>query len=64
MKRTKALAVGSSLAVIGGLGIALGPSFGFTGLPDPWSFIVGFAVGVVAGIGVGLSVWGLSRKAT
>jgi len=47
------------LAVLGGLGMALGPRLGATSLSEPWSFIAGFVDGIVTGIGVVLAVSGL-----
>lgn len=62
MTRKMKLGIGAVLAVIGGFGMALGPILGFTRLTDPWSFIAGFIMGIMAGIGVALSVWGLVDK--
>jgi len=42
------------------LGIVLGPALGLTDLGRPWSFLVGFATGVIAGLGTALSVAGLA----
>jgi hypothetical protein len=53
---------GAVLAVLGGIGMALGPSLGATALGRPWSFIVGFMVGVATGIGVVLVISGLIDK--
>lgn len=51
--------LGSALATLGALGIVLGPKMGATALGKPWSFLAGFSVGVIAGIGVALAVSGL-----
>jgi hypothetical protein len=58
------LAIGSFLSVFGALGIILGPVFNLTQLVSPWSFLVGFFLGLSAGLGVALSISGLisSRK--
>jgi hypothetical protein len=46
--------------------MALGPVVGATTLGRPWSFLAGFVVGVIAGIGAALAVHGLieRRRAT
>lgn len=59
--RTK-LAVGSVLAILGGIGMAIGPFLGASDLGRPMSFLVGFMVGVVAGFGVALAVAGLLEQ--
>ena len=51
--------LGAPLAVLGGIGIIVGPYLGATALGRPWSFLVGFALGVVTGIGTALCVAGL-----
>lgn len=59
MKNRK-LGIGACLSAIGALGIVLGPALGLTDLGRPWSFLVGFATGVIAGLGAALSVAGLA----
>ena len=59
MEAQQRLGVGAALAVLGGLAITLGSTLGVTTLGEPWSFIAGFAVGVVTGVGVVLAVSGL-----
>jgi len=44
---------------MGALGIVLGSTLGLNELGRPWSFLVGFIFGVMAGIGVALSISGL-----
>ena len=56
--RTKT-SVGAVLAVVGALAMILGPTFGATTLGRPWSFLVGFVVGIIAGMGVTLAISGL-----
>ena len=56
--RTK-LATGSVLATMGGLGIIFGHLLGFASLESPWSFVIGFFVGLLAGVGTGLALVGL-----
>jgi len=54
------LGLGACLSGIGALGIVLGPMLGLPELGRPWSFLLGFAFGVSAGIGVALSIAGLA----
>ena len=56
--RTKT-GVGALLGIIGALGIILGPSLGAADLGRPWSFLVGFVMGILAGMGVTLAISGL-----
>jgi hypothetical protein len=53
------LGLGSVLGALGALGVVLSPILGATGLGRPWSFLVGFGVGVVCGMGTALAVSGL-----
>ena len=55
----KKTGTGAALAILGGIGMALGSSLGATALDQPWSFLAGFVVGVIAGIGVALVISGL-----
>jgi hypothetical protein len=59
MRSAKKLTIGASFALPGAAGIILGPLLGFSELAKPWSFILGFIFGVLAGIGVALSLFGL-----
>ena len=54
------LGIGACLCVVGALGFILGPALGLTDLGRPWSFLLGFAIGVIAGLGATLSVAGLA----
>ena len=56
--RTK-LGLGGALSGAGGLGMVLGSILGASALPRPWSFLVGFTVGILAGMGVSLALAGL-----
>jgi len=56
MDSKKKLGIGALLAILGGIGMALGPTLGVTMLGRPWSFIAGFVVGVMAGVGVALAI--------
>ena len=59
MSTTARLRLGAALAVTGAMGMLLAPSIGLSLRGRPWSFIVGFFVGVSAGCGVALSISGL-----
>jgi hypothetical protein len=50
------------LLVIGVSGFFLGPSLGLTELGRPWTFLVGFAVSVVSGIGAVFGIVGLAGR--
>ena len=56
------LALGSALAVIGALLIVLLPLLGWTSLPGAWDFPLGFASGLLAGIGTAVTVIGLIER--
>jgi hypothetical protein len=51
--------VGAVLATLGGMAAVLAPTLGVTALERPWSFLAGFVVGLVGGLGVGLALFGL-----
>jgi hypothetical protein len=54
------LGIGACLACIGTLGIVLGTTVGMTELGRPWSFLVGLAFGVMAGVGTVSTISGLA----
>jgi hypothetical protein len=56
--RTKT-GLGAAMAVLGALGFVIGPALGLAELATPWSFLIGFVVGIVAGLGATLAVAGL-----
>ncbi|UCH09348.1 MAG: hypothetical protein JSU61_08900 [Fidelibacterota bacterium] len=56
------LTLGSIMALIGAAGLILGPVIGLAALGRPWSFIAGFVVGIIGGLGVALSVAGLIER--
>jgi len=58
--QTRKISVGASLAVFGGVAMALAPTAGATELVGPWSFLVGLAVGLVTSAGTALAVCGLA----
>ena len=53
------LGLGSALACIGALGIVLSFLLGWTAAPRPWGFLLGFLVGVLAGLGATMAISGL-----
>jgi hypothetical protein len=59
MRSAKKLTLGAIFAILGAAGIILGPLLGFSEIVRPWSFILGFIFGLLAGIGIALSLFGL-----
>ena len=59
MQTKSKLSLGSILGILGALGIVLAPTVGATALPDPWSFVAGFTVGMIGGLGAALAIAGL-----
>ncbi|MFC2164834.1 hypothetical protein ACFLT2_07555 [Acidobacteriota bacterium] len=62
MRSATKLSLGSIFAIFGAAGIIFIPLLGFSELTPPWSFILGFIFGVMAGVGVALSISGLLEK--
>ena len=62
METNTKLAVGSALASLGGAGIVVGALLGAGQLGRPWSFLVGFVLGVATGIGSVLTISGLVER--
>jgi predicted ABC-type sugar transport system permease subunit len=56
------IALGSVLATVGALGMVLSLLLGWSAAPRPWGFLLGFVVGVLAGLGATLSVSGLIER--
>jgi hypothetical protein len=56
------LGLGSALAIIGALLIVLAPLMGWTSLPWPWDFALGFTTGLLAGMGTALAIGGLIER--
>ena len=56
------IALGGALAAIGGLIMVLSPLLGWYSNPRPWVFPLGFAAGLVAGIGTVFGVDGLVER--
>ena len=56
------LGFGSVLVVLGGVGIVMAPLLGWTDFGKPWDFMLGFVIGVCAGLGVGLAILGLIER--
>jgi hypothetical protein len=42
--------------------MVLAPTLGATGLDKPWSFLAGFVVGIVCGLGITLVIYGLVAR--
>lgn len=59
MKSEKKISVGAFLAAVGSVGIILGFLAGIPDLTRPWGFLVGFALGVISGLGATLTISGL-----
>lgn len=56
------LGLGSALATLGALGIVLVPALGGSALPRPWSFLIGFLIGLITGLGGALALVGLIER--
>jgi F0F1-type ATP synthase assembly protein I len=56
------IAVGSVLSSLGALGMVLPLLLEWTAAPRPWGFLLGFVVGVVAGLGTTLAIAGLIER--
>ncbi len=56
------LGLGAVLSTIGALGIVLSLLLGWTAAPRPWGFLLGFSLGVAAGLGVTLAIAGLLER--
>lgn len=59
MNSLQKLGFGVALAVIGAFGIVAGPLLGWSSIDRPWSFLLGFVFGVMAGMGTTLGISGL-----
>jgi hypothetical protein len=62
MDSRRSLGIGVVLTIFGAAGMILAPTLGATALARPWSFAVGFLVGVMTGVGVALTVYGLISR--
>lgn len=56
------MSLGAVLSAVGALGIVLSFLLEWTEAPRPWSFLLGFVVGVLAGLGATLAVAGLIER--
>jgi hypothetical protein len=56
------MALGSALASIGALLTVLALLLGWTCVPGPWDLLLGFATGLVAGMGAALALKGLIER--
>ncbi len=55
-------ALGSALAAVAALCMVLSPLLGWSAAPRPWGFLLGFVFGVLAGLGVTLTVSGMIER--
>jgi hypothetical protein len=51
--------VGAALSVLGAICMVVLPILGVTEIGRPWSFLLGFVIGVITGLGAVLAVSGL-----
>lgn len=56
------LALGAVLSTLGALAIVLSLLLGWSEVPSPWDFLLGFVVGVVTGLGATLAIAGLIER--
>jgi hypothetical protein len=59
MKTQTKIGLGSFLATLGALGMVLSLLLGWAAAQRPWGFLLGFAVGLSAGLGTALSLAGM-----
>ena len=62
IKTQTKLALGSVMATIAALGIVLSILLGWPDAPRPWGFLLGFMVGLFAGLGATLTLAGLIER--
>ena len=62
MNYEKEIGIGSFLAVIGSCGVILTFLVGAPDLGRPWNFLIGFALGIICGLGATLSIHGLIER--
>lgn len=62
MQTNMKLGLGSILAILGGIGLAVGPILGLSDLPWPFDFLAGFATGLSSGAGGALALFGLIER--
>lgn len=55
----KRMALGAALASMAGLFIVLSAVVGWSGAAQPWGFLLGLILGILAGLGATLTVSGL-----
>ena len=56
------MGLGSAMSTVAALLMVLSLLLAWSAAPRPWGFLLGFANGVVAGLGVTLSVKGLIER--
>ena len=59
MTTRQKLVTGSMLTTVSIAGIFLSLLLGWSKISSPWDFFLGFVLGVSAGTGAALAVWGL-----
>ena len=62
IKTQTKLSLGAAMATLAALAIVLSLILGWTGAPSPWGFLLGFLVGVFAGLGPTLVIAGLIER--
>ncbi|MBU7016244.1 MAG: hypothetical protein HXS44_01950 [Theionarchaea archaeon] len=62
MKSEQKIGIGSFLAAIGSIGVILSFLVGPPDLGRPWSFLIGFTLGIICGLGATLSIHGLIER--
>ena len=62
MKSEKKIGIGSLLAAIGSIGVILSFLMDSPDLGRPWNFLIGFALGIICGLGATLSIHGLIER--
>jgi predicted ABC-type sugar transport system permease subunit len=62
MNAPQKIALGSVLTVMGAAGIAFSVIFAWASLQSPWDFLLGFFLGIVAGMGAVLAISGFLEQ--
>lgn len=59
MSTSTKIGLGSAMSTVAALVLVLSLFFGWTEVPPPWDFLLGFVNGIMAGLGATLSIAGL-----
>jgi hypothetical protein len=62
VKSNAKMALGAVLATFGGASVVLFPLLGWSSIGRPWSFLLGFVVGIASGAGAALALFGLFER--